>query len=168
MRIMRPCLFVVCLLALASTALAQSKISGSLDCDKADPMYQIPIPGREGVAFVMSQTKCAWPTHSPVEGLEAKELINTNFLEVAGASARSTAAGVTVYDNGDKLFTRSTGVNDLKALTASGKWTIGGGTGKLSGLKGGGSYTCKMKSAEPNSGYTCTITGEYTLPPPKK
>jgi hypothetical protein len=159
---------LVCALALASSALAQSKISGSVDCSKAEPLYQIAIPDREGVAFAMSQTKCTWPKHSPVEGLQAKEFVNTNFLEVTGASARSTAAGVTRYDNGDKLYTRSTGTNDLKALTGTGKWTIVGGTGKLSGLKGGGTYTCKMKSSEPGSGYACEIEGEYTAPAPKK
>jgi hypothetical protein len=116
----------------------------------------------------MSQAKCGWPKHSPVEGLQAQEFINTNFLEVTGASARSTATGVTRYDNGDKLYTRSTGTNDLKALTGSGKWTITGGTGKLVGLKGGGTYTCKMKGSEPGSGYTCDIEGEHTSPAPKK
>jgi hypothetical protein len=164
----RHIVFVVCALALASSAMAQSKITGTVDCDKVEPAYQIPIPDREGVAFAMSQARCTWPKHSPIEGLQATEFVNTNFLEVTGASARSTANGVTRYDNGDKLFTRSTGTNDLKALTGSGKWTIVGGTGKLIGLKGGGTYTCKMKGSEPSSGYVCEIQGEYTPAAAKK
>jgi len=154
---------VVCALTLASSALAQTKISGSLDCDKGDPRYAIPVPDREGFAFVMDQNKCTWPKSSPVEGLQPKELINTRFVEVTGASVRTTAAGVTRYDNGDKLFTRSTGPGDLKGLTSSGKFIVTGGTGKLLGIKGGGTYTCKMKSAEPGAGYTCDVVGEYTL-----
>jgi len=93
---------------------------------------------------------------------------DTRFIEVTGASARTTAAGVTRYDNGDKLYTRSMGHTDLKALTSSGKWTVTGATGKLRGIKGGGTYTCKMKSAEPGAGYTCDVEGEYTLPAGKK
>jgi hypothetical protein len=53
-------------------------------------------------------------------------------------------------------------------LTASGKWIVTGGTGKLRGIKGGGTYTCKIKSAEPGAGYACNVEGEYTLPAAKK
>ncbi len=157
-----------CAVALSSSAVAQTKITGSLDCDKADPHYMIPLPDREGFAFVIDQNKCTWPKTSPVEGLQPKELVNTRFIEVTGPSTHTTAVGVTRYDNGDKLYTRSTGPGKLKALTGSGKWTIVGGTGKLSGLKGGGTYTCTLKSAEPGAGYTCDVVGEYTVPAPKK
>ena len=168
MRMKGQFLLVACALALTSSALAQTKISGSLDCDKGDPRYQIPVPDREGFAFVMDQNKCTWPTGGSLEGLQPKEFLNTRFIEVTGASARTTAAGVTRYDNGDKLYTRSMGPTDPKALTSSGKWTVTGATGKLRGIKGGGTYTCKMKSAEPGAGYTCDVEGEYTLPAGKK
>jgi hypothetical protein len=161
-------LFVACAVALASSAVAQTKITGSIDCGKGDPSYTIPIPDREGFAFVMDQNKCTWPKSGPVEGLQPKELVNTRFIEVTGASSQTTAAGVTRYDNGDKLYTRSTGPGKLKELTSSGKWTIVGGTGKLAGIKGGGTYTCTLKSADPGAGYTCDVVGEYTVPAPKK
>ena len=161
-------LLMACALALASSAVAQTKMSGSLDCDKSDPRYTIPIPDRPELAYAIGQNKCTWTKGGSLEGLQAKELVNTTFLEVTGASARSTSNGVTQYDNGDKLFTRSTGTSDLKALTVSGKWSVTGGTGKLLGIKGGGAYTCKMKSAEPGAGYTCDIEGEYTVAPVKK
>ena len=161
-------LFIVCALALASSAVGQTKLSGSLDCEKGDPSYTIPIPDRDGFAFFMDQNKCTWPKGSALEGLQPKELINTRFVEVTGASSRTTAAGITRYDNGDKLFTRSTGPGNLKSLTSSGKFIITGGTGKLKGIKGEGTYTCTLKSAEPAAGYTCEVNGEYTLPPAKK
>jgi hypothetical protein len=160
----RVLLFIVCALALASSAFAQTKLSGSVDCDKADPMHAIPVPDRPDFAYVIGQNKCSWPKGGAVEGLQAKELVNTTFYEVAGASARITTHGVTRYDNGDMLFTRVTGSNDRKALTSTGKWTITGGTGKLRTAKGGGTFTCKTKSAEAGAGYTCDIVGEYTLP----
>ena len=168
MRIVRLFLLVVCALALASSALAQTKISGTLDCNKADLTYAIPIPDREGYGFAMNQNKCTWSKGFSIQGLQPAEFINTPFNEIEGASGRSTAAGVNRYDNGDKTYSRSTGISDLKALTVSGKWTYTGGTGKLSGIKGGGTYTCKMKSAEVGAGYTCEVAGEYTLPAAKK
>lgn len=149
-------------------AVAQNKASGTLDCDKADPMHTIPIPDRQGYAFMISQNKCTWTKSLGIEGLEAKEFVNTGFNEVMGTSIRSTALGVTTYSNGDKGYTRATGTGDAKAMTLSGKWTFSVGTGKLRGIKGGGTYTCKMKSSEPGGGYTCDVEGEYTLPPAKK
>jgi hypothetical protein len=161
-------LFIACVLALAPSAVAQTKVAGAIDCDKGDPSYAIPIPDREGFAFLIDQNKCTWPKGGPIEGLQPKELVNTRFIEVTGASSHTTASGVTRYDNGDQLYTRSTGPGKLKALVSSGKWTIVGGTGKLAGIKGGGTYTCKLKSADPRAGYTCDVVGEYTVPAPKK
>jgi hypothetical protein len=164
----RQLLFIVCALALASSAVAQTKFSGSLDCDKADPRYGIPIPDRPDFAYlVMDQTKCT-TKGSSVEGLQPKGFVNVRFIEVTGASSHTTAAGVTRYDNGDKLYTRSRGPTDRKALTVSGKWTFTEGTGKLRGIKGGGTYTCKLKSAESGAGFTCDVKGEYTVPAAKK
>ena len=36
---------------LASSAVAQTKISGSFDCDKSDLIHVIPIPDREGFSL---------------------------------------------------------------------------------------------------------------------
>jgi hypothetical protein len=52
--------------------------------------------------------------------------------------------------------------------TSSGKWAFTLGTGKVSGIKGGGTYKCKMKSGESGAGYTCDTEGEYTLAAAKK
>ncbi len=168
MRVVRLSILVACALALTSAALAQTKISASLDCDKGAPSYLIPVPDREGFAFGMNQNKCTWSKGPSIQGLQPTEFINTAFNELEGASGLSTAAGLTRYDNGDKLYSRSTGTHDLKALTVSGKWSYTVGTGKLLGIKGGGTYTCKMKGPEADAGYTCEVAGEYTVPAAKK
>ena len=161
-------LLLACICVPASSAVAQNKISGTLDCGKADPEHAIPIPDRQGYSFAISQHKCTWTKSLGIEGLEAKEFVNTGFSEVVGASARSTALGITTYSNGDKGYTRATGTIDVKAMTLSGKWTFSGGTGKLRSIKGGGTYTCKMKSSDPAGGYSCEVEGEYTPLPAKK
>jgi hypothetical protein len=45
--------------------------------------------------------------------------------------------------------------------SAEGKWSFGGGTGKLKGLKGKGTY--KGKGA-PDGTLTVEVEGEYELP----
>ena len=154
--------------AIATSTVAQTKASGTIDCDKADPMHAIQIPDRQGFAYVLGQYKCTWTKPISIEGIESKDLVNINFAEVMGTSGRITSTGVTYYTNGDKGYTRSTGTRDEKVMTSSGKWTFTLGTGKLRGIKGGGTYTCKMKSAEPGAGYTCDVEGEYTVPALKK
>lgn len=163
-RMLRQGLFVVCALSLPSSALAQAKTSESVDCDKAIPNYAIPVPDREGFGFALGQNKCVFSKAAPIEELQAKEFIATLLVEVTGATASVTAAGVTRYDNGDKVFTRSTGTEDLKELTGAGEWTYTGGTEKLAGIKGGSTSTCKSKSADPGAGHTCDAVGQYTLP----
>jgi hypothetical protein len=167
-RLIRSILFLLCALALTSSASAQTKISASFDCNKADPLYVLPVPDREGFAFSMNQNKCTWTKGVTIEGLQPVEFISTTFSEIEGASGRSTAVGLARYDNGDRIYSRSTGVHDRKSLTVSGKWTYTAGTGKLLGIKGAGAYTCKIKGAEPGSAYACEVSGEYTMPPAKK
>ena len=147
----------------ASSAAAQTKIAATIDCDKAEPRHVIPIPDREGFALAISQHKCTFAKGAAIASAQAKDFVNTSFNEVAGPSVQSTSMGVTTFDSGDKTFSRSTGKFDLKAGTITGKWSYTGGTGKLSSIKGGGTYLCKLKGTEPGVGYGCDIKGDYTL-----
>jgi hypothetical protein len=85
-----------------------------------------------------------------------------------GDSIHSTSIGVTYFANGDKTYQRSTGTADQKAQANSGKSTFISGTGKLRGIKGSVTFTCKSKGSESGAGYTCQGEGEYTLPAAKK
>ena len=160
-------LLFACASAVASSAVAQTKIAGSFDCDKSDPMHAIPVPDQQGFVYIIGQNKCTWPKPVAIKGVHSKDFTNTGFSEVMGHSVHTTALGVTTYENGDKAFTRSTGKVDDKAGTATGKWTFTGGTGKLAGIKDGGTYACKLKGPEPGAGYSCDIKGSYTLPAAK-
>jgi hypothetical protein len=64
--------------------------------------------------------------------------------------------------SGDKGFVSYWGKETLKdgALLASkGTWAYTGGTGKLKGIKGKGTFTC----APSGDGVSCEIEGEYEL-----
>jgi hypothetical protein len=54
-------------------------------------------------------------------------------------------------------------VKDGKPGDGSGTWMYTGGTGKLKGLKGKGTYTIKFES---DGSATAQVEGEYTLPAP--
>ncbi len=160
-------LLFACASAVASSAVAQTKIAGSIDCDKSEPRHAIPVPDRQGFALIIGQNKCTWTKPVAIKGAQTKDFTNTGFSEVMGPSAHTTGLGVSTYDSGDKTFTRATGSVDGKAGTNIGKWMFVGGTGKLSGIKGGGTFVCKLKGPEPGAGYTCDVKGSYTLPAAK-
>jgi hypothetical protein len=103
-----------------------------------------------------------------MEGLEARDFVNTVAGEVGPRAMRTTSSGVTTYTNGDKVFTRAQGTIDPQSGAGKGKWTYQSGTGKLKGVRGGGDFTCKMKGADPSAGYTCEVEGEYTIGGAKK
>ncbi len=161
-------LLLVFILALATFASAQTKLSGTLDCNKADPIHTLQVPDQNELSYVIAQYKCTWPKPLVIEGLQSKGNVDVEFYEIADNSLRYTTTAVTYYANGDKVFSKGTGTSDLKALKSSGQWTYTGGTGKFKGIKGGGTASCKDKSAESGSGYVCQIVSEHTLPTPKK
>ena len=172
---MRKVMLLLAVLGLASllffmplNAVAQTKVSGTLECGKADPTYTIQIADREGYSFVIGQNKCTWTKPFAIAGLESKNNVQTESDEVTGNTIKAIAYGFTQFSNGDKAFHRGVSTVDQKAQTSSGKWTFTAGTGKLRGIKGSGTSTCKIKSAESGGGYICEIEGECTLPAPKK
>jgi hypothetical protein len=66
--------------------------------------------------------------------------------------------------NGDRYFTVTQGTGAMKegvAQTAEGTWSYTGGTGKLKGLKGKGTFKGK---AAPDGTFTIEVEGEYQLP----
>jgi hypothetical protein len=157
-----------CVIAIASSAVAQTKASGSYVCGKADSTYVIQIPDQEGSSYQIQQGKCTWTKSFTVAGLESTQNTGVSFTETASTSARWSSTGVTYYKNGDKAYHKGTGTYDPKTMISTGTWTYIGGTGKLQGIKGGGTGTCKIKSADLGGEMTCEIAGEYTLPAVKK
>jgi hypothetical protein len=146
---MKGYLLFVCLLAYAVSSFGQTRMSSSMDCDKADQSHAIPIPDRQGYSYEINQSKCIYTKSFTIEGLEAKTFVTTGFNEVMGAAIRGAFSGVSTYTNGDKSFAR--GSITVDGSNMPGKWSFTGGTGKLRGIKGGGTYTCKLKGSKPDS-----------------
>jgi hypothetical protein len=150
--------------ALATVASAQTKVSGTHQCGEPDQQQVIEVGDRPNHSFVISQTKCTWTKSLVIAGVQSKEGVLTAFTEVTGNRARDQEYGVITMSNGDKCYVRRQGSATLKdgvLESAEGKWSFVGGTGKLKGLTGKGTYTAK---SAPDGMSTVEAEGEYELP----
>ncbi len=154
------CLLTVC----AAVAMAQTKISGTGTCGKADATHAIEAGDRAGHLLVVTQFSCTWATPMEMAGLKSKTYKVAATSDSSGGTSQNRGYVVTTMDNGDKAYIRFQGSGTSKeggAHTGEGTWSYTGGTGKLKGLKGKGTFK--------SSGATADVTedqveGEYTLP----
>ena len=157
-------LSILITLALAASLAAQTKISGTLQCQKSDPVYTIPVGDRPDHAFSISKAKCTWTTPLEMAGVAAKDYEYTGFNDISGSRARGRSVGIGTMANGDRCFVVTQGTATLKEgvlQTMEGTWSYTGGTGKLKGLKGKGTYKGKIA---PDGTSSSEIEGEYQLP----
>ncbi len=151
-------------LMLAAVASAQTQIAGTIQCSKPDQQNAIEVGDKPGHAFVISQIKCSWTKPVEISGIQSKDDAYTDFNEVSGNRSQLQSFGVLTMANGDKAYVRPRGSATLKdgvLVSGEGKWTFVGGTGKLKGLKGKGTFKQK---GQPDGSVTIEVEGEYELP----
>jgi len=159
----RAALVFLVVLALAASAAAQDKFSGTWQCGKAEKEFKIEVGDRPGHAFGIVQGKCA-VTKAEIAGIQVKEEVWTSFGELSGNTVRARGASFLNMANGDKVYSRGEGTMAFKdgaPQTEEGKWTFNSGTGKFKGLKGKGTYKCQFAA---DGTATCELEGEYELP----
>lgn len=153
-------LSIVIVCALATSLAAQTKISGTLQCAKSDPSYSIPVGDRPDHVFSIFKSKCTWSTPLEMAGVAAKDYEYTGFNDATPGRVRSRSAGVGTMANGDRAFVTTQGtvtVKDGVPQTMEGTWSYTGGTGKLKGLKGKGTFKGKVA---PDGTSTSEVEGE--------
>jgi hypothetical protein len=165
---MRRLAFVLVAVLLASIAAgaqtAHNKISGKQTCAKPDPNYSIDVGDMPGHSFMMQKSTCHWDKALKIAGENSTDSTDVASVEANGPSMTEHGFNMTTMDGGDKFTVRYMGtIKGAKDGTAafSGKWTFASGTGKLKGIKGGGTY--KGSGATDGSGIV-DVEGEYTLP----
>lgn len=164
-------LFVVlAALALAASATAQTKASGTLQCAKSDPMNSIEVGDRPGHMYVLEKQACTWTKPMDVGGMQAKEGVSVQTNEVNAGKSNGGGSHTGTVEGGDKYMVRFTGhaTMDKSGVPTSitGTWSYTGGTGKLKGISGKGTY---KNSGAPNAdgSQSFEVEGEYTLPAKK-
>ena len=157
---------VVCFLltGCAAVALAQTKISGTGTCGKPDSSNVVEVGDRPGHVLVLTKESCTWSAPMEMAGLKSKTYTGAVTSDVSGDRSQDRGYVVMTMDNGDKAYIRFQGASTSKqggAHSAEGTWTYTGGTGKLKGLKGKGTF----KSSGPSADVTeDQVEGEYSLP----
>lgn len=150
--------------AFAGAAGAQTKVSGTLHCGKADPAYSIEVPDHPGHTSALVKLTCTWPAPVEMAGLKSKEGVDVEMDDMTATRMTGNGTHASTMDNGDKYFVSyhvTAAVKDGKPGEGTGTWSYAGGTGKLRGLKGKGTFTVKF--AEDGTA-TAEIEGDYTLP----
>lgn len=155
----------VLVFAFAVVAGAQTKQKGTLHCAKADPSYNVEVPDHAGHVAMLAKLACTWTTPLETGGLKSVSGVNVETDDMTATKMTATGYHTSTLDNGDKYFVTYHGTSpmkDGKPGDGSGTWMYTGGTGKMKGLKGHGTYTIKFDA---DGSATAEVEGEYTLPP---
>ena len=156
------------ILALAATAMAQTKTSGTISCGKPEPMHSIDVGDRAGHSLSIMKFACKWTKTLETGGQEAKDGYDVAYGDASGDKVRVSGYHVSNMSGGDKIYVRFQGTDtmkDGKLVSSEGTWSYTGGTGKLKGIKGKGTYKGTM-DADGNT--VSDVEGTYELPAAKK
>lgn len=146
----------------AATAGAQTKVSGTAQCAKPDPMHALPVGDRPDHSLAVAQIKCTYIKPMEFGEDKSKDGISTETSDISGNTSRARGFHIATMESGDKAFFwyQGTATNkDGAVVELKGNWGLNGGSGKLKGIKGKGTYTCKPEG----DGLTCDVEGEYQL-----
>ena len=148
--------------ALAASAFAQTKVSGTAQC-KADPATPVEIGDEAGHAYVVGKSQCTWSKFE-IGGVPYKDGTSVYTNETKGDKATGSGYHVATLANGDKATANFHGKStskEGKVQTDGGTWTFTSGTGKCKGIKGKGTY---KGTSNPDGSMTYQVDGEYSLP----
>jgi hypothetical protein len=151
---------------LASTVSAQSKFSGTVQCGKPDPNYSIEVGDQPGHTYMLQKSSCKWSSVTEISGLKLVDDVGVDTSEEWTTKTTASGSRVVSTDNGDKMFVStkdSSPIKDKMPTNIAGTFTITGGTGKLKGIKGHGTY--KVTPAADGTA-SVTVEGEYTMAAP--
>jgi hypothetical protein len=151
---------------LASAVGAQTKLTGTVTCAKPDPSYTIEVGDQPGHVYSLDKSSCSWGADTLINGMKITADTGTGTSESTATKTTSNGSRMATMENGDKFFASvhdSSPIKDGKPTNIAGTFTINGGTGKLKGIKGHGTYTVTLGA---DGTATVAVTGEYTIPPP--
>jgi len=138
------------------------KVDGKVRCGKPDPTYSIEVPDRPGHALVLTKRKCNWTEPMVFAGAKTKDGVAVDFTEKMEGTLHIHGFETDTLDNGEKVTWQSMGqvLAEKGPVSSKGRWSLMRGTGKLKGIKGGGTYEGKL---EADDALTLEFEGVYDL-----
>ena len=157
-------------LLFASVVGAQTKVSGQHTCPKAEVVGTSEVGDKPGHTMSIIKNTCPWTKPMEMAGEKSKDGTSISFDEATSTRNITNGTYVGNMDNGDKFFVSfhdSVAVKDGKPQASKGTWSYTGGTGKLKGITGKGTYTVAPSA---DGGGVVDVEGEYAIPAaaPKK
>ncbi|SPF48976.1 exported hypothetical protein [Candidatus Sulfotelmatobacter kueseliae] len=153
-------------LLLASAVAAQTKVAGKMQCPKPGVVGTAEAGDQAGHRLTLEKNTCPWSTPMEMVGEKSKDGTYVAFSENSPTRASTRGTLVGSMENGDKFYLNFDWavVKDGKPKSViesvKGTWAFTGGTGKLEGIKGKGTYT----ASEDETGGAVSMEGEYSVP----
>jgi hypothetical protein len=152
------CGVIIC----AALASGQTKVSATGKCSpKPDVQQAVEVGDRADHSLVVQKNSCTWTVPMEMEGVKSKAYTVMVLSDSVGTKSASRGYVVVEMENGDKAFVRFQGTSKSKngqPDSDEGTWSYTGGTGKLKGLTGKGTY-----KNVPGDGFSDLIEGEYGI-----
>jgi hypothetical protein len=123
------------------------KLAGKVRCDKPDPAHSIEVPDRPGHQLIIAKRKCTWTEPMAIMGTKTKDGVIVDFAEQKEGALSTNGFEVDTLNDGEKLTMHKDGqvFGEKGPATTKGRWHFMRGTGRLRGIKGGGSYEGKLE-----------------------
>jgi len=154
-------------LLFASAVAAQTKVAGKMQCPKPEVVGTVEAGDHAGHRLTLEKNTCPWSSPIEMQGEKSKDATYVAFSENSPTRASTRGTLVGIMENGDKFFLTFDWavVKDGKPKSViekvKGTWEFTGGTGKLEGIWGKGTYT----ASEDETGGVVSMEGEYSVPP---
>lgn len=127
-----------------------TKISGTVVCNPPSPQHVLPVEGRPGHAYGVSQVKCTWTKPWQIQGVASKEGVGTGVDDVSENRSQASGTYADTMANGDLVYYKyqfNATLKDGKPEKIEGhRWEIVGGTGKMKTLKGKGTCNATVQA----------------------
>jgi hypothetical protein len=163
-RMRKTAICLLAVLAVAVPAIAQptftaGKISGTVHCAKTDPNYTVPVGDKSGHVLTLTEihVHVDGQTGGPSDAEVGRRRIGRRDDRRVRPRHRVSHRDDGQPDKYAMQYTGSMTVAKDNSATLHGNWTIVGGTGKLVGIKGHGTYKC---SGSPHGSGDVTVAGD--------
>jgi hypothetical protein len=140
----RSVIVVVLVIIFASALVGQTKIAGKQHCPKPRALATADAGDEAGHTMTLEKSTCTWLVPFEMVGERATEGTFVAFSESSSTRAATSGTYVGSMENGDKFYIEfhwATLKDGTPAETVKGYCAFTGGTGKLKGITGKGTYT---------------------------